>query len=29
VRLRQAVLQIQALVERNGTNTQTIWVREL
>ena len=29
VTLRQAVLQIQALVERNGTNTQTIWVREL
>lgn len=29
VTLRQAVLQIQALVERNGTNTQTIWVREI
>ena len=27
--LRQAVLQIQALVERNGMNTQTIWVREI
>lgn len=29
VTLRQAVLQIQALVERNGMNTQTIWVREI
>jgi general secretion pathway protein K len=29
VTLRQAVLQIQALVERNGMNTQTIWVREV
>ena len=29
VTLRQAVLQIQALVERNGINTQTIWVREI
>lgn len=29
VSLRQAGLQIQALVERNGANTQTLWVREI
>lgn len=29
VTIRQAALQVQGLVERNGANTQLIWVREI
>jgi general secretion pathway protein K len=29
VTIRQAALQVQGLIERNGANTQLIWVREI
>jgi general secretion pathway protein K len=28
VRMSRAGLEVQALIERNGTNTQIIWIRE-
>ena len=29
ITIREAALQVQGLVERNGANTQLLWVREI